>query len=131
METDQHQSRSLAQAGNDARCTAHPQGVKLFPTDRFDHAVQLLEFETLVAPELRQIEGKKKLEHLGGSLANRQLGAHDCPVEGWADLNPHLSTVLPKPPPDLGSRSQWTDPGHPGRQQWPPCSPLSMPIAGA
>lgn len=94
MQADQYQGWPLAQAGNGAGRAANSQGIELFAAGWFDHAVQLFKIEAGVAPELRQIEGMKKLKHLGGGLADRQFGRHDCLVEGGADLNPHWSTFL-------------------------------------
>lgn len=93
MQADQHQGWPLAQAGDGPHSASEPQGVELFAAGWFDHAVQFFKIKAGVAPELRQIEGVKKLEHLGGGLADRQFGGHDGLVEGGADLNPHWSTV--------------------------------------
>jgi len=101
VQTNQHQDRPAAQAGNGAHCAIDTQGIELLPGGRFDHAVQFFKVETGMAPELWQVKDLKKLEHFGGCFANGRLGRHNGFVKGGTDFNPHRPTswqaLLPAP----------------------------------
>ena len=93
VQADHDNSWPVKQEGDGAGTAAEAEGVKLLTCSRLDHAVQFFEVKAGVNPELRQIERLEELQHLGGSLADRQFGDHDRLIEGRTDLNPHWTTL--------------------------------------
>jgi len=92
VETDEHNGGALEQAGDGAGALGYPERVELLSGHRFDHAVQFLEIEAGMGPELGEVELLEEQQHFGRCLSHRQFGGHDRFVEGRPDLNPHGPT---------------------------------------
>jgi len=98
MQAYQHNGWSFAETGDHPGAAGNPERIKLFPAGRLDHAVEFLEVEARMSPQLVQVEGRKQEKHLGRCLANWQFGSYDGFIKGRADFNLH--------PPTFGQSSQ-------------------------
>jgi len=106
VEGHQQQGRAVEEARHRPRALGDAQRVELLAGPWLDQAVELLELQPGVGPELGHVEGLKQPESLGRSPAAREIGLQHGLFKGGADLNPHVPTGSPPLPRRLLSRQR-------------------------
>lgn len=102
VEADKHNGGALQQAENGAGALGYPERVELLAGDRFDHAVQFLEIEAGMGPELGKLKLLEEQQHFCRSLSHRQFGGHNRVVEGRPSSRTSRSRASPALMPELG-----------------------------